>query len=62
MNAPHEKQKQKQQQKQKTHYGKSKCKDRNLDNTSRLIEGLGSQVLSEDIGCLLDASGCHETS
>jgi hypothetical protein len=53
MNAPHEKQKQKQQQKQKTHYGKSKCKDRNLDNTSRLIEGLGNHECQSAEDCSL---------
>jgi hypothetical protein len=38
MNATREK-KQKQRQKQKRHQGKNKCKDKNLDNPSRLIEG-----------------------
>jgi hypothetical protein len=37
---------QKQQQRQKRHEGKSKCKDKNLDNTSRLIEAPASFVFS----------------
>jgi hypothetical protein len=38
MNPKHEQRTKNKEQKQKRQEGKNKCKDKNLDNTSRLIE------------------------